>query len=51
MDRVRGRRREEETVSEEGEEETVGVNCLLDKLSIETAGTEEEAADILEAAL
>ena len=35
----------------EGEEYTGGVDGLLHNLTIETAGTEEEAADQLEAAL
>ena len=45
MERVREIRREEETGSVEGEEYTGGVDGLLHNLTIETAGTEEEAAD------
>ena len=53
LERVRGRRREEEEVeeSEEKEEESMGVLAWITNQTIETAGTEKEAAEVLEAAL
>ena len=53
LDRLRDRRREEEEaeVSEEEEGEGGGVVEYLNNLTIETAGTEEEATEGLEAAL
>ena len=50
---MRGRQYEEEEVeaAEEGEEESEGVAGLLNNLNIETAVTEEEAAEGLEASL
>ena len=51
LDRLRERSRKEEAGSVEGGEDTVSVDGLLINLSIETAGTEEEAADKLKAAL
>ena len=51
MERVRDRRRDEDTLSVEGEEETVGLNGLLHNLSIERVGTEEEAVEQLEVVL
>ena len=51
LKRVRERRREEDPGSAEGEEETGGVDGLLHNLTIETAGTQEEAAEQLEATL
>ena len=51
LDRVRGRRREEEEAkeAEEEEEESRGVLAGITNLTIDTAVTEEEAADTLEA--
>ena len=51
VERVRERRRVEEAGSVEGEEDTVVVERALNNLNIETAGTEEEAEEQLEAAL
>ena len=53
LERVRGRLREEEEAeeSEEEEEESRGVLVGTKKLTIETAGTEEETADGLDVAL
>ena len=52
MERVRRRRREEEEAGNSGEEEERGVVARLpNNLTIKTAGTEEEAAEHLEAAL
>ena len=51
LERVRERRRVEEAESMEGEEETVGVERALNNLNTETAGTEEEATEQLEAVL
>ena len=53
LERVRGRQfEEEEAEAAEGEEEeSEGVSGLLNNLNIDTAITEEEAADSLEAAL
>ena len=51
LERVRGRRSEEEAGSAEEEEGRENLEGLLNNLKIETAGTEEEAAESLEAAL
>ena len=49
---MRGRRRKEEDTEESEEEEEGGeIASRLNNLTIETVGTEEEAADDLEAAL
>ena len=53
LERVRGRQCEEEEseAADEGEEESEGVANLLNNLDIDTAVTEEEAAEGLEATL
>ena len=52
MERVRRRRKEgEEAVDSVEEEESRGVDGLLNNLTIETVGTEKELAKHIEAAL
>ena len=51
LERVRARRSVEETGSVEEEEDMETVEVALNILSIETAVTEEEAAEVLKAAL
>ena len=51
MERSRARRREEEARIPLEEEESDSVAVGIEKLSIETEGMEEEAAEGLEAAL
>ena len=51
LERVRGRRSEEEAGSAEGDQEIENVEGLLNNLTIEMMGTEDKAAEDLEAAL
>ena len=51
LESVRGRRSEEEGGSAEAEDESQGIVYTLNNLTIDTEGTEEEAAESLEAAL
>ena len=51
MERLRARRSEEEERTSDEDEETDSVAAVFDNLNIETAGTEEEASEGLEAAL
>ena len=51
LERVRGRQNSEEVEASDEEEESGGVADVVGNLTIETAGTEEEAAENLEVAL
>ena len=51
LERVRGRQNSEEVEASEEEEESGGVADVVGNLTIEMAGTEEEAAENLEVAL
>ena len=51
LERARSKQREEEAEASDVEEETEGVAALICNLRIETAETEEEAAECLEATL
>ena len=51
IERVQARRSEEEVGSSDEEEETKGMMEVFNNLNIETAGTDEEAAEVLAAAL
>ena len=51
LERVRARRSEEEVGSSDEEEETKGMAAVFNNLNIEAAGTDEEGAEVLAAAL
>ena len=51
LERTRARQIEEEADGSDVEEYTEGVAAMMGNLRIETVGTEEEAAEVLEAAL